>query len=53
VVDAFLFGALSDLADYDAHVRAVTPDGMRKLAERYFNPNRRVEGIVRGTGKRV
>jgi zinc protease len=53
VVDAYLFGALSDLADYDARVRAVTPEGMRVVAERYFDPSTRVEGIVRGTGKKV
>jgi zinc protease len=53
VVDAFLFGSLGDLTEYDARVRAVTPEGMRRLAERYFDPNRRVEGIVRGTGKSV
>jgi zinc protease len=53
VVDAFLFGSLSDLADYDARVRAVTPEAMRKVAECYFDPSRRVEGIVRGTGKKV
>jgi zinc protease len=53
MVDAFLFGALSDLSEYDAKVRAVTPEGMRRVAERYFNPGTRVEGIVRGTGKKV
>ena len=53
VVDAFLFGSLNDLAEYDARVRAVTPEAMRRLAERYFDPSRRVEGIVRGTGKKV
>ena len=52
-VDAFLFGALGDLTDYDARVRAVTSDAMRRLAERYFDPTRRVEGIVRGTGRKV
>jgi zinc protease len=53
VVDAFLFGSLSDLVDYDARVRAVTPEAMRRLAERHFDPTHRVEGIVRGTGKKV
>ena len=36
-----------------AEERPETPDGMRKLAERYFDPSKRVEGIVRGTGKKV
>jgi zinc protease len=53
MVDAFMFGSLSDLTDYDGRVRAVTPEGMRQVAERYFDPDRRVEGIVRGTGRRV
>src|SRR5262249_1733975 len=53
VVDAFLFGSLGDLTEYDARVRAVTPEGMRRLAEQYFDPDRRVEGIVRGKGKSV
>jgi zinc protease len=53
MVDAYLFGVLSDLADYDARVRAVTPDAMLRLADHYFDPSRRVEGIVRGTGKKV
>jgi zinc protease len=53
VIDAFLFGSLTDLAEYDARVRAVTPESMRTLAERYFDPSRRVEGIVRGMGKKV
>jgi zinc protease len=53
VVDAFLFGSLGDLNEYDARVRAVTPEAMRRLAERYFDPARRVEGIVRGTGRKV
>ena len=53
VIDAFLFGALSDLAEYEARIRAVTPDDMMRLADHYFDPSRRVEGIVRGTGKKV
>ena len=53
VVDAYLFGSLGDLTEYEARVRAVTPAAMQQVAERYFDPSRRVEGIVRGTGKKV
>jgi zinc protease len=48
LVDAYLFGTLSELADHDAQVSGVTADSMRRLAELYFDPSRRVEGIVRG-----
>ena len=53
VVDAFLFGELGDLAEYDACVQAVTAESMRAVAEEYFDPSRRVEGIIRGAGKVV
>jgi len=53
VVDAFLFGSLSELTEYDARVRAVTAESMMRVAETYFDPSRRVEGIVRGVGKKV
>ncbi len=53
VVDAYLFGALSDLDEYESHIRAVTPAAMQRVALEYFDPARRVEGVVRGTGKRV
>ena len=53
VVDAYLFGSLRDLDEYEARVRAVTPAAMRQVAREHFNPARRVEGLVRGTGKRV
>ena len=52
VVDAFLFGSLSELADWDAQIRAVTTESMQRLAMEYFDPSRRAEGIVRGTIKR-
>jgi zinc protease len=53
VVDAYLFGSLRDLDEYETRVRAVTPAAMRQVAREHFNPARRVEGLVRGTGKRV
>ena len=53
LVDAFLFGSLGELADYDAMVRAVTTESMLAVARTYFDPSRRVEGIVRGVGRSV
>ncbi len=53
VVDAYLFGQLGDLDEYESRIRAVTPVAMQRVALDYFDPSRRVEGIVRGTGKRV
>jgi zinc protease len=53
LVDSFLFGSLSELADYDAMVRSVTTESMLNVARAYFDPSRRVEGIVRGVGRNV
>jgi zinc protease len=53
LVDAFLFGSLRELVDYDERVRAVTAESMQRVAATYFDPARRVEGIVRGVGKQV
>jgi zinc protease len=53
VVDAWLFGKLSDLETFERSVRGVTRERMQRLAERYFDPGRRVEGIIRGVGKTV
>ena len=49
VVDSWLFGELSDLETFERNVRAVTATTMQQLAQRYFDPDRRVEGIVRGS----
>jgi zinc protease len=53
IVDAFLFGSLTELESYDASIRAVTAASMQAVAAECFDQRRRVEGIVRGTGKRV
>lgn len=54
MLDAWMFGTgLSELDEYDARIRAVTADEMREVARRYFDPERRVEGIVRGIGRSV
>jgi zinc protease len=53
VVDAWMFGKLAELEQHERRVRAVTAEGIRATARRYLDPERRVEGIVRGVGKRV
>jgi zinc protease len=53
MLDAWMFGGLGELLDYDARVRAVTADQMRDVAQKYFDPTKRVEGIVRGVGRTV
>jgi zinc protease len=53
MVDAWLFGRLGELAEFEAQVRGVTAVGMRQIARAYFDDDRRVEGIIRGTGRAV
>ena len=53
ILDAWLFGSLAELEEHDARVRAVTPQDMQRVARRYFDESRRVEGVVRGVGKAV
>ena len=54
IADAWLFGkSLRELAEYEDRVRAVTAQQMLELARTCFQPERRVEGIVRGAGKTV
>ena len=53
MVDAYMFGGLRELSEFDARVRGVTATQMMALAREYFDENRRVEGVVRGTGRAV
>ena len=53
MVDAYMFGGLHELAEYEARVRAVTAEQMMELARDYFDESRRVEGIVRGVERAV
>jgi len=53
VIDVWLFGELSDLERFTENIRAVTAKRMQAVAEKYFDAERRVEGIVRGVGKAV
>ncbi|HEX6628039.1 MAG TPA: pitrilysin family protein [Gemmatimonadaceae bacterium] len=54
MLDAWMFGeGLHELLEHDERVRAVTAEQMRDLARKYFDPEKRVEGIVRGVGRIV
>ena len=54
LLDAWMFGAgLSELGDYESRISALTVDDIQSLAREYFDPSRRVEGIVRGVGRTV
>jgi zinc protease len=48
-VDAWLFSSLQNLECYEENVRGVTAPAIQALAERWFDPQRLVQGIVRGT----
>jgi len=53
MVDAWMFGTLAELREFDTRVRAVTAEEMRRVAQQYFVEERRVEGLIRGAGKAV
>ena len=51
MIDAWLLGTgLEELAAYDTRVAALTAADLQSLAGRYFDPDRRVEGVVRAAG---
>lgn len=48
---ALLLGdGLAELREFEERIRAVTVEDVRSFVERRFDPDRLVEGIVRGTG---
>jgi zinc protease len=50
MIDAWSFGdGLHELGEYTDRIAAVTVGDLQALAQRYFDPARRVEGVVRGT----
>jgi len=51
IADAWLTGDLGGIARYPADLAAVTPARMRAAAQRWFDPSRLVEGIIRGRAK--
>lgn len=49
IIDAWQFGrGLEELDEFEGRVLAVTPAEIQAVAERYFDPARIVEGIIRG-----
>ena len=52
IADAWLFGALAELADYERQMRAVTAADLQAVAVECLDPARRVEGAVRGVAGR-
>ena len=48
ILDAWLFGTLPELDQYEESIRAVTAEEMQSVAARYFDEERVVEVIVRG-----
>ena len=54
MLDAFMFGSgLGELATYESSIRSVTVAEIQAIAREFFDPARRVEGVVRGVGKEV
>lgn len=48
MIDAWLFGRLSEPAEFESRIRSVTREDVRELAAACFDPERRTEGVVRG-----
>ena len=54
MIDAWLFGgSLTELDEYAERIEAVTAADIQRLAHDYFDPNRTVEGVVRGESSPV
>lgn len=54
MIDAWLFaGDLEELTRHDDRIHALTADDLVRVAGRYFDAGRRVEGIVRGSSRTV
>jgi zinc protease len=53
ITDAWLLGSLHELDEYEERVRAVTAADMQRVARRYFDESRMIQGVVRGVGKAV
>jgi len=54
IADAWLFGSLAELDEFERDLAAVTRDDLQAVAAEWLDPAWRVEGIVRGeAGRRV
>jgi len=48
MLDAWMFGSLSEPAELESEIRSVSREQIRRLAASCFDPARRAEGVVRG-----
>ena len=53
LLDAWVFGSLKELSEFDEKVMGVTAERILEVARTYFDPERRVEAVVRGVGRKV
>jgi zinc protease len=54
LADTWLFGkSLAEIGEYEDRIRAVTAEKIQKLARLYFDPSQRIEGLIRGAGRKV
>ena len=54
MLDAWMYGSgLRELEEYESRIESVTASDILALSQKYFVPETRVEGIVRGVGKTV
>ena len=54
MLDAWMYGSgLAELASYESSIQSVNAGGILALAREFFDPDLRVEGIVRGVGRKV
>ena len=54
LAEAWLFGeSLDEIAQFNARISGVTAAEIQSIARESFNPARRVEGLIRGAGKKV
>ncbi|HET9986468.1 MAG TPA: pitrilysin family protein [Longimicrobiales bacterium] len=51
ILGAVMLGSgLDEVREFEKRIRAVTPEAILGVARRYFEPERMVQGIVRGSG---
>ena len=54
MLDAWMYGSgLAELASYESSIQSVNAGDILALAREFFDPDLRVEGIVRGVGRKV
>jgi zinc protease len=54
LADAWMYGdSMDEIARYDERINAVTAADIQAVARDSFDPTRRVEGVIRGAGRRV